>query len=69
MGKHVEVAYFESNISKDLLAVADNKHLLDRDFFKNLWARTKPPRRRKGRRLGGLIPRVANPEIANPPPQ
>ena len=68
MGKHVEVAYFESNVSKDLLAVADNKHLLDRDFFKNLWARIKPPRRRRGRRLGGLLPRVGNPEGTNTPP-
>ena len=67
MGKHVEVAYFESNVSKDLLAVADNKHLLDREFFKNLWARSKPPRRRKGRRLVGILPRVAIPEAANIP--
>lgn len=37
MGKHVEVAYFESNISKDLLEVADNRHLLDQKFFKELW--------------------------------
>jgi uncharacterized LabA/DUF88 family protein len=68
MGKHVEVAYFESNISKDLLAVADNKHLLDRNFFKDLWARSKrPPYRRKGKRLVGILPRVANPEPANIP--
>ncbi len=38
MGKHVEVAYFESGISKDLLDVADNRHLLDRGFFRGLWA-------------------------------
>lgn len=37
MGKHVEVAYFEGSISKDLLSVADNRHLLDRSFFKGLW--------------------------------
>ena len=37
MGKHVEVAYFESNVSKDLLEVADNRHLLDRNFFKGFW--------------------------------
>lgn len=66
MGKHVEVAYFESNVSKDLLAVADNKHLLNRDFFRDLWAR-KGPRRRKGKRLGGILPRVGIPEAANIP--
>jgi len=37
MGKHVEVAYFESGISKDLLNVADNRHLLNRSFFRGLW--------------------------------
>jgi len=51
MGKHVEVAYFESNVSRDLLDVADNKHLLDRDFLKELWTHKRPPRR-KGRRTG-----------------
>lgn len=38
MGKHVEVAYFVSGVSKDLLNVADNRHLLDRSFFHSLWA-------------------------------
>lgn len=38
MGKHVEVAYFESGVSKDLLNVADDRHILDRPFFKGLWA-------------------------------
>ncbi len=70
MGKHVEVAYFESNVSRDLLNVADNKHLLDRNFFKDLWARgRKPsPRRRRGKRLGGLVPRISIPKVENPPP-
>jgi len=51
-GKHVEVAYFESNVSKDLLDVADNWHLLDSNFFKGLWRgkrrrvrRTRTPQR------------------------
>jgi len=66
MGKHVEVAYFESNVSKDLLAVADDKHLLNRDFFRDLWAR-KGPRRRKPKRLGVILPRVGVPESANIP--
>jgi len=38
MGKHVEVAYFESGVSRNLLEVADNRHLLDRRFFTGLWA-------------------------------
>ncbi len=37
MGKHVEVAYFESGVSKDLLDVSDNRHLLNRAFFNGLW--------------------------------
>lgn len=47
MGKHVEVAYFESGISKDLLDVADNRHLLNRSFFNGLWIRKHPAKRRK----------------------
>lgn len=37
IGKHIEVAYFERHVSKDLLDVADHRHLLDRSFFKGLW--------------------------------
>ena len=47
MGKHVEVAYFESSVSRDLLDVADNRHLLDPKFFKGLWTHKYPPRRRR----------------------
>jgi len=47
MGKHVEVAYFESSVSKDLLDVADNRHLLDRNFFKGLWIGEYRPRRKR----------------------
>jgi len=49
MGKHVEVAYFESNISRDLLDVADRRHLLDRDFFRDLWLRRRPARWKRPR--------------------
>jgi len=49
MGKYIEVACFESNVSKDLLDVADNKQVLDRDFFKSLWAHKSPPKRRTRR--------------------
>jgi uncharacterized protein (TIGR00288 family) len=41
MGKHVEVAYFESGASKDLLNVADNRYLLNRSFFSGLWTRKR----------------------------
>jgi len=51
MGKYIEVAYFETNVSKDILDVADNKHLLDPKFLKGLWAHKRPPRR-KVKRLG-----------------
>ncbi|MBI2906727.1 MAG: NYN domain-containing protein [Chloroflexi bacterium] len=47
MGKHVEVANFESNVSKDLLNVADNRHLLNREFFTGLWAGSRRPRRKR----------------------
>jgi len=47
MGKHVEVAYFEGGVSKDLLNVADNRHLLDRRFFHGLWAGKRRTKRRK----------------------
>ena len=47
MGKHVEVAYFESGVSKDLLDVADNRHLLNLSFFSGLWARKRYARRRR----------------------
>ena len=47
MGKHVEVAYFENSVSRDLLDVADNRHLLDPNFFKGLWAGRGRSRRKR----------------------
>jgi uncharacterized LabA/DUF88 family protein len=41
MGKHVEVAYFETGGSKDLLSVADNRYLLNRAFFTGIWTHKK----------------------------
>jgi uncharacterized LabA/DUF88 family protein len=38
LGKYVEVAYFESGVSRDIIGVTDNSHLLDRSFFVSLWA-------------------------------
>jgi len=54
IGKHVEVAYFASNVSKDLLEVADNLHLLNQNFFKGLWYRRRrpTPRARITQRVG-----------------
>ena len=59
MGKYVEVAYFETNVSRDLLDVADNKHLMDRNFLKGLWSHKGPPRR-KGRRTSVVASRGGN---------
>lgn len=66
MGKHVEVAYFESNISRNLLEVADNRHLLDREFFKSLW-RSQKPRSRRSRMGPRRIPRSPASPPAAPP--
>lgn len=38
IGKHIEVAYFENGVSKDLLNLADNWHVLNRSFFSGLWS-------------------------------
>ncbi len=48
MGKHVEVAYFENAVSKDLLDIVDNQHLLDRTYFSSLWAGKRYIKRRRG---------------------
>ena len=47
MGKHVELAYFENVVSKDLLDICDNRHLLDRNFFTGLWAGKRYARHRR----------------------
>jgi uncharacterized LabA/DUF88 family protein len=56
MGKHVEVAYFESGTSKDLLEVADNRYLLDRNFFQPVWVIQHRPQHRKYIRRKGPGP-------------
>lgn len=55
MGKHVEVAYFESGISKDLLDAADNRHLLDQKFFRSLWAGKRHRKHRSASRENAQI--------------
>lgn len=49
MGKRVEVASFESHAARSLLEVADYRHLLERSFFKDLWLRRHPTKRRATR--------------------
>ena len=46
-GKHVEVAYFEGGVSRDMLAVADVTVPLNRAFFTGLWAGHRRTRRRR----------------------
>ena len=58
MGKHVEVAYFENAVSKDLLDVADNRHLLNRSFFTGLWT---GKRRTKYKKVSGRAKGYASP--------
>lgn len=64
MGKHVEVAYFEGGASKDLLEVADNRYLLDRNFFNGVWTSQRRSRRRPRKNKG--MPGIPAPSI-NPP--
>jgi uncharacterized LabA/DUF88 family protein len=59
MGKHVEVAYFDGGVSKDLLDVADNRYLLDRVFFNDLWVIKRGLHRRRMVRSRG--PQSPNP--------
>ncbi len=68
MGKHVEVAYFESATSKDLLDVADNRYLLDRNFFNGVWVinKRRPQRRREGRKGRGMPGQGTGQGQANP---
>jgi len=47
MGKYVEIAYFESGVSNDLLNVADYQHLLNRSFFSGLWVGRRRTKRRR----------------------
>lgn len=63
MGRHVEVAYFGSNVSRNLLEVADKSIALDHDFFRGLWRGKK---RRTRRPRSGL--RRADQKAATPAP-
>jgi uncharacterized LabA/DUF88 family protein len=48
LGKHMEVAAFESNASRDLLQTMDRRHSLTTEFFRDLWI--GGPQRDGGRR-------------------
>ena len=37
LGKHVEVAAFESNLSWELANIADKRHFFDVEYFTKLW--------------------------------
>ncbi len=64
MGKRVEVAYFETNASRDLLETADTTHLLTKVFFQGLWGgKPRPAQPRRHTR-----PRT-RPHPASPPPE
>jgi uncharacterized LabA/DUF88 family protein len=39
MGKHVEVAAFQANLSMELAQVVDNRELFTPDYFNELWSR------------------------------
>ncbi len=74
-GKHVEVAYFENNISRELMDLCDIRHFMDRKYFEGLWtgrrirsaaAATATPRRRL-RALPAAEPLPAPEPIAEPP--
>jgi uncharacterized LabA/DUF88 family protein len=72
MGKHVEVAYFESGTSKDLLDVADNRYLMDRNFFNSVWTtigKRRPQQRRRFKKIKVTPEAIApNPVPPNPLP-
>jgi uncharacterized LabA/DUF88 family protein len=61
LGKHIEVANFESNVSKDLIETADYRHILDRQFFSGIWSTipaARPINRPRRRRSRGLAVRA-----------
>ncbi len=71
-GKYVEVAAFPSNLSWDMAQIADDRHFLDKEYFKDLWVGSKRAasgdsggggivrrRRRRGRRPGGGVSQPA----------
>lgn len=64
-GKHLEIAYFEANAAKDLLEMADIRHLMDKSFFDGLWwGRARVTRARPRRRRG---PRTAEAKAEGSP--
>jgi len=69
MGKHVEGAYFECNVARDLLEVADNRHLMDQNFFKGVLRRRKritrrtKPNHKRGQQDQGSLQATSPPAV------
>jgi uncharacterized LabA/DUF88 family protein len=74
MGKYVEVAYFETAVSRDVIDIADNRILLNQLFFKGLWASDRYPgvsnnrRRKMFKRPPAIIPSANTNNITPPQP-
>ncbi|MBI2853728.1 MAG: NYN domain-containing protein [Chloroflexi bacterium] len=66
IGKHVEVAYFERNVSRDLLDVADYVYVLNRSFLEDLWWSRRSKHRVGGRTRGGRRQQVQQQELRPP---
>jgi uncharacterized LabA/DUF88 family protein len=47
IGKFVEVAYFETAVSRELFEIADDRQLLNQEFFKGLWANDRYSKRKR----------------------
>lgn len=67
MGKHVEVAAFQANLSSELTRVADEREFFTPDYFEDLWSRRRPSARsgppgeqRRGWRFGRFRGKAAD---------
>ena len=64
MGKQVEVAYFENAVSRDLVELADKKHILDASFFTGLWVGQNSGTGKQKRRLSKWPVKIKSANIA-----
>ena len=70
LGKHVEVAAFESNLSWELANIADKRHFFDVGYFSNLWnnkpsAKTSATAKPRRSRWGLGIKKPANKSVTS----
>lgn len=68
-GKYVELAAFPNNLAPELSQIADERHFLDQQFFKDLWVGARQGfigrrYRRRGRRGRGAPPQTQMPGSA-----